>query len=100
MNKSDKQITVGGKDYTEQYIMTYMMSELIEENTDIQVVRKVNLGGTQVCFNAINKDEIDIYLDYTGTIYGDTLSYPPNSDMDEVYNTVKNELKGVMVLMY
>ena len=101
MNKSDKQITVGGKDYTEQYIMTYMMSELIEENTDIQVVRKVNLGGTQVCFNAINKDEIDIYLDYTGTIYGDTLSYPPNSDMDEVYNTVKNELKeryGIDVL--
>lgn len=93
MNKSDRQIIVAGKDYTEQYIMTHMMSELIEENTDIQVVRKVNLGGTQVCFSAINNDEIDIYLDYTGTIYGDTLSYPPNSDMDEVYNTIKKDLK-------
>ena len=93
INQSDRQITVGGKDYTEQYIMTHMMSELIEENTDIQVERKVNLGGTQVCFNAITNDEIDIYLDYTGTIYGDTLSYPPNSDMNEVYNTVKKELK-------
>lgn len=93
MNQSDKQITVGGKDFTEQYIMTYMMSELIEENTDIQVKRKVNLGGTQVCFSALNNNEIDIYLDYTGTIYGDTLGYPPNSDMNEVYNTAKNELK-------
>ncbi len=93
MNRSDKKITVGGKDFTEQYIMTHMMSDLIEGNTDIQVDRKVNLGGTQVCFNAISNDEIDLYLDYTGTIYGDTLSYPPNSDMDEVYNTVKEDLK-------
>lgn len=101
INKSDRQITVAGKDYTEQYIMTHMISELIEEKTDIQVERKVNLGGTQVCFNAITNDEIDIYLDYTGTIYGDTLGYPPNSDMNEVYNTVKNELKehnGIDVL--
>ncbi|NMB43400.1 MAG: ABC transporter permease subunit [Clostridiales bacterium] len=92
-NKSDKQITVAGKDFTEQYIMTHMMSELIEDKTDIQVERKVNLGGTQVCFNALDNDEIDIYLDYTGTIYGDTLAYPPISDMDEVYDTSKKDLK-------
>ena len=92
-DRTNKQITVGGKDFTEQYIMTHMMSDLIEENTDIQVNRMVNLGGTQVCFNALANDEIDLYLDYTGTIYGDTLGYPPNSDMDEVYNTSKNDLK-------
>ncbi len=100
-NKSDKQITIGGKDFTEQYIMTHMMSDLIEANTDIQVDRKVNLGGTQVCFNALDNDEIDVYLDYTGTIYGDTLGYPPISDMNEVYNTSKNDLKdkhGIDVL--
>lgn len=70
VGKSDKKIVVGGKDFTEQYIMTHMISDLIEEKTDIQVERKVNLGGTQVCFNALTNDEIDIYLDYTGTIYG------------------------------
>lgn len=91
--KSDRHIIVGGKDFTEQYIMTHMMAEIIEAKTDIQVERKVNLGGTQVCFNALSNDEIDIYLDYTGTIYGDTLAYPPISDMEEVYNTSKKDLK-------
>lgn len=101
MNRSDKEITIAGKNFTEQYIMTHMMSDLIEGNTDIRVDRKVNLGGTQVCFNALDNDEIDIYLDYTGTIYGDTLNYPPISDMDEVYNTSKKDLKdryGIEVL--
>lgn len=93
MNRSDKKIVVGGKDFTEQYIMTHMISDLIEGNTDIKVDRKVNLGGTQVCFTALVNDEIDLYLDYTGTIYGDTLNYPPISDMEEVYNTVKDDMK-------
>ena len=44
-------------------------------------------------FNAVKSGDIDLYLDYTGTIYGDTLGYPPNSDMEEVYQISKNDLK-------
>lgn len=88
-----KSITIGGKDYTEQFIVTHLMSELIEDRTDIRVNRKENLGGTQVAFNALKTGDIDLYLEYTGTIYGDTLGYAPNSDMDIVYETSKADLK-------
>lgn len=93
LDKSEKSIVVGGKDYTEQFVVVHLMSDLIEDRTDIDVIRKDNLGGTQVLFNAAKTGDVDLYLDYTGTIYGDTLGYSPNSDMDEVYNISKNALK-------
>lgn len=92
-NTNEKVIRVASKDFTEQHILAYMLAELIEEKTDISVERKVNLGGTQVCFTALKSGDIDIYVDYSGTAYGDTLNYPPISDMEKVYNTVKKDLK-------
>jgi len=86
-------ISIGGKDYTEQFIVTHLMADLIEDRTDLHVVRRENLGGTQVAFTALQTGDIDLYLEYTGTIYGDTLGYAPNSDMVEVYETSKADLK-------
>jgi len=90
---SKETITIGGKDYTEQFIVVHLMADMVEDRTDISVIRKDNLGGTQVAFNALKSGNIDLYLEYTGTIYGDTLGYSPNSDMVEVYETSKNDLK-------
>ncbi len=93
VGKTKETITIGGKDYTEQFIVVHLMADMIEDRTDLSVIRKDNLGGTQVAFNALRTGDIDLYLEYTGTIYGDTLGYPPNSDMIEVYETSKRDLK-------
>lgn len=86
-------ITIAGKDFTEQVVLTHMVSDMIEGNTNLQVNRRPMLGGTQVCFSALKSGEIDLYVDYTGTCYGDTLKYPPISDMEKVYNTVQKDFK-------
>lgn len=93
MSKSNKVIRIGSKDFTEQLVLANMFSDLIEEKTDITVKRELNLGGTQVCFSALRSGNIDLYFDYSGTAYGDTLKYPLNTDMEEVYNTVKKDFK-------
>lgn len=93
VGKTKETITIGGKDFTEQFIVVHLMADMIEDRTDLSVIRKDNLGGTQVAFNALRTGDIDLYLEYTGTIYGDTLGYPPNSDMIEVYETSKRDLK-------
>ena len=51
-----------------------------------------NLGGTQVCYEALQAGEIDIYLDYTGTVYVSLLNHPAKSDMEAVYQECKDEL--------
>ena len=86
-------IRIGTKDFSEQMLLGHMMADLIEDRTDIQVERKINLGGTQVCFSAMKNDDIDMYIEYSGTAYGDILGYSPISDVDEVYTTVKNKFK-------
>lgn len=94
LNKSKNIIRIAGKDFTEQHILVHMFSDLIENRTDITVDRKVNLGGTQVCFSSLKSGDIDLYFDYSGTAYGDTLNYPPISDMEKVYDTVKTDFKN------
>lgn len=91
--KADKVITVGSKDFTEQAILGNLVADFIEDRTDISVNRKVELGGTQVCFGALQTGDIDLYIDYSGTAYTDMLKHPPISDMEEVYETAKSELK-------
>lgn len=92
-SSAGKILTIASKDYTEQQILVHMVSDLIEDATDITVERKINLGGTQVIFSSITSGDIDMYIEYTGTAYGDTLKYPPKSDVQEVYDTVKKDLK-------
>lgn len=86
-------LTVGTKDYTEQHILGNMMADLIEDRTDITVNRKLNLGGTQVCFGALKSGDIDLYMEYTGTAYSDLFNHPTDSDMEKVYREVKKDFK-------
>jgi len=46
-------IRVGGKNFTEQEILGEMMAILVEHATDLEVERRLNLGGTMICFNAL-----------------------------------------------
>lgn len=88
-----KVITIGSKDFTEQEILGNILSELIERKTDITVNRKFALGGTQVIFSAMQNSDVDMYVSYSGTAYGDVLKYIPISDVEKVYDTVKKDYK-------
>ncbi|GAK07848.1 LOW QUALITY PROTEIN: osmotically activated L-carnitine/choline ABC transporter, permease protein OpuCB [Geomicrobium sp. JCM 19038] len=41
-------VVVGGKDFTEQIILTHMVAELLEANTDLTIEREDNLGNTEI----------------------------------------------------
>ena len=96
-----KVVRVGSKNYTEQQVLGFMVSDLIEGNTDIKVDRQINLGGTQICFEAIKSGEIDVYIEYTGTAFVSMLENDPVPDRDYVYEQTKIGLKerfGIEVL--
>ncbi len=96
MNQEEKTITVGSKDFTEQLILCNLYADVIEHDTDINVIRKENLGGSQVCFEAMKKGEIDMYVDYTGTIYVNILNQPAKADMQAVYDECKKNWTKVI----
>ncbi len=60
-------LVVGSKNFTEQVILGELVARVIERDTGLTVDRRLNLGGTLVCHEALIRGDIDIYVEYTGT---------------------------------
>ncbi len=57
-------ITIGGKNFTEQNILVYMMEDPIIDKTKLKVVTKPNLGGTLIVSQALDRGDLDLYDEY------------------------------------
>lgn len=85
-------VVVGAKDFTEQDILGNMLYLLIEAHTDIKVDYKHEMS-SNVVFAAIKSGDIDLYIDYTGTVYGNYLGYSEMRSAEEVYDIAVKALK-------
>jgi glycine betaine/choline ABC-type transport system substrate-binding protein/ABC-type proline/glycine betaine transport system permease subunit len=89
-DKKGDTIVIGSKNFNEQLILGHMMATLIEENTDLKVERKLNLGGTSIAFNALKAGELDMYIEYTGTGLVNIMNQKTVNNPDEAYDIVKD----------
>ncbi len=83
------QVVVGSKNFTEQLILGELMSQCIEGNTHLRVVRRFNLGGTMICHGALLNGGIDLYPEYTGTGLTVILGKKGGADPDKVLTLVR-----------
>src|SRR5690606_8811481 len=60
-------VVVGSKQFTESRILAEIIAQTLEAHTQLEVRRRSNLGGTALVFAALQRGEIDIYPEYTGT---------------------------------
>ena len=67
-------VTIGSKNFTEQYILGNMYAEALE-NEGFNVERNLNLGSEQIADRALQNGEIDLYPEYTGTALVAILDY-------------------------
>ncbi len=100
-------VAVGSKQFTEQLILGELLALLLED-AGYTVERQIGLAGTDVVHQALINDEVDTYVEYTGTgllaILG--LALPAatpaagggatpvagvETGVDAVYDIVKNE---------
>lgn len=84
-------ITVGGKEFTEQYLLGNMYAMLLNDaGFDAEFTP---VGGTAENHNALLEGEIDLYPEYTGTMLLTQLEmeYDPNMTAQDVYDTAKAE---------
>lgn len=87
-------VGVGSKHFTEQEILGELLAILIESKTDIRVKRKLNLGGTMICFNALKAGDLDIYAEYTGTGLVNILDEGVTNDPKRAYETVRKRFEA------
>ena len=91
--------TVGAKNFSEQYILAALMADRLEA-AGAQVSRKEDLGSA-VAYRALAAGELDAYVDYSGTLWTNTLNRKDNPGRSEVLKQLTAELKkrdGVTVL--
>lgn len=84
-------VTIGSKNFTEQLILGQMLALLLEDKTDLQVARKLNLAGTSVCHEALRQGSIDLYVEYTGTALTSILGQDAPPDPAVAWETAKRE---------
>ncbi|MGD9763408.1 MAG: glycine betaine ABC transporter substrate-binding protein [Candidatus Binatia bacterium] len=60
-------VVVGAKKFTESAILAELMAQLLEQHASATVTRRMNLAGTQVCFDGLRTGALDLYAEYTGT---------------------------------
>lgn len=76
-------IVIGAKTFTEQYILSNILAGRIEEATGSSVEVASSLGST-VAFEALRSGEIDVYVDYSGTIWATIMHRESGADRTTV----------------
>src|SRR5436309_2747308 len=61
-------VRVGSKSFTESYVVAEIVARVAEQAGEAPVERRFGLGGTGITYGALASGEIDVYLEYTGTI--------------------------------
>jgi len=75
-----KNLTVGAKNFSEQFLLGEIMAQQLERRLGEKVERKFHLGGTNVAHEALVQGDIDLYPEYTGTALSAILKQPLDSD--------------------
>jgi glycine betaine/choline ABC-type transport system substrate-binding protein len=89
-----KSITVGSKNFTEQFILGEIYSQALQA-AGYKVKKQLNLGSEVVAFKALKQGEVDAYPEYTGTaltsFYKVKVTDVPKS-ADQAFDQVKGDL--------
>jgi osmoprotectant transport system permease protein len=77
-------IVIGGKIFTEAYVLGEIAAQTIEATSPVPVTRKLGMGSTGILFEALKSGAIDVYADYTGTLAEAILKRPNLKSLDEI----------------
>jgi glycine betaine/choline ABC-type transport system substrate-binding protein len=83
-------VVAGSKNFTEQIILAELLAQQIEEHAGLRVDRRLNLGGTLICHQAMLAGQMDFYVEYTGTALTAVLGEPSSNDTEAVYHAVRD----------
>ncbi len=91
-------VIVGAKGFSEQYVLARLIGDRLED-AGYEVRYRDGLGST-VAFTALRQGEVDVYVDYTGTLWTNAMrrtDNPPRDEMIAELDAWVNETSGARV---
>lgn len=90
--RADPKVQVGSKKFTESVVLADLVT-MLARSAGAEAVHRRELGGTQVLWAALLAGEIDVYVEYTGTIREEILA--ESKPRDEEAMRAELEKRGV-----
>ena len=90
--EGERPLRIGSKNFSEQVILGEIAAQGLEAR-GVRVDRRLNLGGTFVCHQALKAGELGLYPEYTGTAFTAILARKPVSDPELVRAEVAKEYR-------
>jgi osmoprotectant transport system substrate-binding protein len=101
-DNNEIQITVGSKNFTEQFILGEIYAQGLEA-AGYDVTKDLNLGDEFIAFKALEDGEIDAYPEYTSTILTSIFELPPEdvpSDAEQAREDSQSEFDDLGLVAY
>ena len=89
-SRGERPVRVGSKNFTEQVILGEIAAQSLEK-AGVKVERRLDLGGSFLCHQALVSGELDLYPEYSGTALLAILKEKPDTDAAKVYARVASE---------
>lgn len=87
---AEEVIRIGSKNFNESYILAEIAAQLLSSE-GFRVERQFGLGGTLICYEALKNGEIDLYVEYTGTLSQAILKMSGNPGRDALNQALGSE---------
>ena len=97
--EDEDRVVIGAKGFSEQYILARLIGQRLEA-AGFAVEYRDGLGSA-VAHSAAASGEVDIYVDYTGTIWANQMKREDNLPRDEMYAAIEEwetENTGIVML--
>jgi glycine betaine/choline ABC-type transport system substrate-binding protein len=91
--RSQKDIAVGTKNFSEQLILGEILAQLLEHSARIPVERRFYLAGSYICHQALLAGRISMYVEYTGTALAAILKEHPDGSQADVLRRVTEQYR-------
>ena len=87
-------VRVGAKTFTEQYVLAEVVAQQLRSaDPNVRVDKATSLGST-VAYDALRAGDLDLYVDYSGTIWATIMHRRGSGSRAEVLSAVKEYLEA------
>lgn len=96
------QITVGSKNFTEQYILGEIYAQAVEA-AGYEVKTRLDLGSEQIALDALLRGGIDAYPEYTSTALTSFFKFPPEdvpADAEQAFEESRDDFERLGLVAF
>src|SRR5207248_5725344 len=90
IGRSPSAYIVGAKTFAEQYVLSALMAQRLRE-AGLSATTREGLG-SNVIFNALAANDIDVYVDYSGTLWANQFHHSDIKPRKELLGELKTAL--------